>query len=164
MAAEDKNIAPTPAALPKWANEQDGWCRIIVGDVLRTRLQPTDLDIEGYLKLLLAEKKLSQEVFEVVAKIEEKQLGGNPLDPVRLNSLKITDGVNALKLGTEIEFAQGLTVIFGENGSGKSGFVRVLKRAAGVRTAEDILHNVRTDKKPKPSATFSVTTGTASQS
>jgi energy-coupling factor transporter ATP-binding protein EcfA2 len=60
-------------------------------------------------------------------------------------------------------FAPGVTVIFGENGSGKSGFVRVLKRAAGLRTAEDILHNVRADTKPTPSAGFTVTVGTAGQ-
>jgi len=39
----------------------------------------------------------------------------------------------------------------------------VLKRAAGVRTAEDILHNVRSDRRPTPSASFDVTVGTVSQ-
>jgi len=113
--------------------------------------------------LLLSEKKLSPEPFEAVAKIEEKELVGNSLDPVRLDSLKVGDGVNALKVGAQIDFAPGVTVIFGENGSGKSGFVRVLKRAAGLRTAEDILHNVRADTKPTPSAGFTVTVGTAGQ-
>jgi energy-coupling factor transporter ATP-binding protein EcfA2 len=111
----------------------------------------------------LSEKKLSPEPFEAVAKIEEKELVGNSLDPVRLDSLKVGDGVNALKVGAQIDFAPGVTVIFGENGSGKSGFVRVLKRAAGLRTAEDILHNVRADTKPTPSAGFTVTVGTAGQ-
>ena len=76
-------------------------------------------------------------------RIEEKELDANPLEPVCLDSLKIEDGVNALKRGAEFVFAPGVTVIFGENGAGNSGFVRVLKRAAGVRTAEDILPNVR---------------------
>jgi energy-coupling factor transporter ATP-binding protein EcfA2 len=151
------------ALLPRWANDQDGWSRAIAGDVLKNRTQPSDLDIDRYLKLLLSEKKLSPEPFEVVPKIEEKQLAGNPLDPVRVDSLKIGDGVNALKPGAQIDFAPGVTVIFGENGSGKSGFVRVLKRAAGLRTAEDILHNVRADAKPTPSAGFTVTVGTTGQ-
>lgn len=156
-----EGTAPAPRALlPKWANEQDGWCRTIAGDVLKSRVQPADLDIDRYLRLLLSEKKLSEEAFEAVAKIEEKQLAGNPLEAVRLDSLKVGDGVNALKSGTQIDFAPGVTVIFGENGSGKSGFVRVLKRAAGVRTAEDILHNVRGDKRASPSGTFTVTVGT----
>lgn len=151
------------ALLPRWANDQDGWCRAIAGDVLKNRTQPSNLDIDRYLKLLLSEKKLSPDPFEAVPKIEEKELAGNPLDPVRLDSLKVGDGVNALKPGAQIDFAPGVTVIFGENGSGKSGFVRVLKRAAGLRTAEDILHNVRTDTKPTPSAVFTVAVGTAGQ-
>jgi energy-coupling factor transporter ATP-binding protein EcfA2 len=151
------------ALLPRWANDQDGWSRTIAGDVLKNRVQPSDLDIGRYLKLLLSEKKLSAEAFQAISKIEEKQLAGNPLDAVRLDSLKVGDGVNALKPGAQIDFAPGVTVIFGENGSGKSGFVRILKRAAGLRTAEDILHNVRVDKRPTPSGSFTVTVGTTAQ-
>ena len=141
---------PGQALLPSWANDQDGWCRSIASDVLRHLVQPADADIDGYLKTLLAEKKLSDEAYEAVPKIEEKQLFADSLEAVRVDSLTVGDGVNALKTGVQIEFASGVTVIFGENGSGKSGFVRILKRAAGVRTGEDILHNVRGDKKPTP--------------
>src|SRR5262249_31029924 len=147
--------------LPVWANSQDGWCRTLAADVLNTRVQPSDVGIDRYLKLLLAEKKLSGETFEPVPKIEEKQADGNPLDPIRLDSVKVGDGVNALRAGAQIEFAAAVTVVFGENGSGKSGFVRVLKRAAGVRTAEDILHNVRSERRPTPSASSTVTVGRA---
>src|ERR1035438_3553329 len=151
------------ALLPRWANAQDGWARTIACDVLKNRVQPSDLDIDAYLKLLLSEKKLSDEPFQPIPKIEEKQIDGNPLEAVRVDSLTVGDGVNALKPGAQIDFASGVTVIFGENGSGKSGFVRVLKRAAGVRTAEDILPNVRTDKRPSPSGTFAVTVGATGQ-
>jgi len=159
-----KNTSPGLALLPRWANGQDGWVRAIVTDVLANRIQASNTDIDRYLKLLLAEKKLSAEQFEPVPQLEEKELDTAPLDPVKLDSLKIGDGINALKAGAQIDFAPGVTVIFGENGSGKSGFVRVLKRAAGLRTAEDILHNVRTGQKPSPSATFEVTIGSASRS
>ena len=145
--------------LPKWANAQDGWCRAIAADVLKNGVQASDLDIDRYLKQCLSEKRLSQEPLEDVPKIEEQQPDTSPLDSVRVDAVTIGDGVNALKPGAQIDFASGVTVIFGENGSGKSGFVRVLKRAAGVRTAEDILHNVRADKRPTPSATFTVTVG-----
>jgi energy-coupling factor transporter ATP-binding protein EcfA2 len=152
----------SPGLLPQWANQQDGWARAIVSDVLKSRAQPSDLDIDRYVKLLFSEKKLLAEPFQAVPKIEEKQLDGKPLEAVRVDSLTIGEGVNALKPGATIDFAPGVTVIFGENGSGKSGFVRVLKRAAGVRTAEEILHNVRGDKKPTPNASFTVTVGTTS--
>jgi energy-coupling factor transporter ATP-binding protein EcfA2 len=161
---ETKAVQGPPAILPKWANDQDGWCRTIAADVLKSRMAPAQTDIDLYLKLLLSEKKLSADTFETVPKIEEKQFDKSPLEAVRLDAIKLGDGINALKAGAEIDFASGVTVIFGENGSGKSGFVRVLKRVAGVRTAEDILHNVRTGKRPTPTATFTVTTGSASRS
>jgi energy-coupling factor transporter ATP-binding protein EcfA2 len=154
---------PSHALLPPWANSQDGWCRAITADVLKNRIQPSDADIDRYLNLLLAEKALSDDNFEALPAIEEKQVDGNPLDAVRIDKLTIGEGINALKEGVEIEFASAVTVVFGENGSGKSGFVRVLKRAAGVRGAEEILHNVRSDKKPTPSASFMVTVGTTGQ-
>jgi hypothetical protein len=158
--SQSENLRPIPALLPRWANAQDGWCRAITVDILNTKCRPSDLDIDRYLKVLLSEKKLSEARFQSVPRIEETHLLGNALDPVRLDSLKIVQGVNALKPGTQIDFASGVTVIFGENGSGKSGFVRVLKRAAGVRTAEEILRNIHVGKATSPSAIFTVTVGT----
>lgn len=149
--------------LPRWANNQDGWIRAIVQDVLKTKVLPSDLDIDRYLKLLLSEKKLSEDHFPVVPAIEEKQPDNNAPQAVSLVSLMVEEGVNALKSGAQIDFAPGVIVIFGENGTGKSGFVRVLKRAAGVRTAEDILHNVRADTHATPSARFKITVGSVGQ-
>lgn len=57
---------------------------------------------------------------------------------------------NALASDQRIEFeAAGLTVIYGDNGSGKSGYARVLKRACRARdTGETILPDVNS---PAPS-------------
>jgi AAA domain len=148
------------ALLPRWANNNDGWVRRIVDDVLKSGTRPRDLDIYNYLKILLAEKNLSDEPFQTVPKIEEGAIPGSRVEAVRLDSLEVGDGVNALKPGTKITFAPGVTVIFGENGSGKSGFVRILKRAAGVRTAEEILHNVHSNKRRLPSGTFEISVDT----
>lgn len=154
--------APLPALLPRWANTQDSWVRAVVGDLLRSRLQASDVDIDRYMQLLLAEKKLSDEPFDTVPRLEEQEVDAAEPEAVRLDSLVIEDGINALKAGGRIDFAAGVTVIFGENGSGKSGFVRVIKRAAGLRIAEDILHNVRVAEKHSPRATFGVTVGSSS--
>ena len=163
MSAQPNSRESAQSQLPRWANGQDSWARAIAGDILKNRVQCAESDIDRYLKVLLAEKKLSDDPFEAIAKIEEKQFDGNPLDPVRLDSLKIGDGINALKPGVQIDFAPGVTVVFGENGSGKSGFVRVLKRAAGVRSAEEVLPNVRAGHRVPPSATFNVTVGAAAK-
>jgi hypothetical protein len=151
------------ALLPRWANNHDGWCRTIVADILKSGCSAANADIDRYLKLLLSEKKLSDDAVEEVPKIEEKEVDANPLEPVCLDSLLIEDGVNAIRPGVEMTFAPSITIVFGENGAGKSGFVRVLKRAAGVRTAEDILPNVLASASMKPSGTFTVTVAKAQQ-
>lgn len=63
-----------------------------------------------------------------------------------LKSLRHESGVNALERGATIPFHPKLTVVYGKNGSGKSGFVRILKRIAGSRTQEEVWQNVHSAK------------------
>ncbi|WP_296142593.1 AAA family ATPase [uncultured Flavobacterium sp.] len=62
-----------------------------------------------------------------------------------LKELKNVEGVNALIEGQIIEFSQFLTIIYGANGSGKSGYIRLLKRIFYSKSPEEILPNVHID-------------------
>ncbi|MDP3111382.1 MAG: AAA family ATPase [Thermodesulfovibrionales bacterium] len=65
-----------------------------------------------------------------------------PID-LRLAAIKDLQGINALAPKKPLEFGEGnLTIIYGLNGSGKSGYVRVLKHACGARHVGKILSNV----------------------
>lgn len=61
-----------------------------------------------------------------------------------LKDLHALKNVNAIPDGSSLTFGHsGLTVIYGENGSGKSGYARVLKKACNARdTKEKLLPNV----------------------
>ncbi|MGC2718209.1 MAG: ATP-binding protein [Candidatus Acidiferrales bacterium] len=59
-----------------------------------------------------------------------------------LTQLRDLKNVNALVEGQAIEFNPKLTIVFGENACGKTGYVRVLKKAAAVRTSEVVLPDV----------------------
>src|SRR5262245_32151470 len=61
---------------------------------------------------------------------------------VALTSLTHESGVNALANGQTIEFGPALTVVYGANAAGKSGYTRILKRACRARGAEEVLGNV----------------------
>ena len=52
------------------------------------------------------------------------------------------EGVNALIENQMLEFSPNLTIIYGANGSGKSGYVRLLKKSFYSKSPEDILPNV----------------------
>jgi hypothetical protein len=60
---------------------------------------------------------------------------------VILKSLRDLKNVNAIGQDQRINFgAQGLTVIFGENAAGKSGYSRVLKKACRARGEPEIIY------------------------
>lgn len=59
-----------------------------------------------------------------------------------LQSIKNLTNVNALASGQEIKIGPNLTVIYGNNGSGKSGYVRLLNNVFPSRGDKEILPNV----------------------
>ncbi len=81
---------------------------------------------------------------------------------VRLTQISDVANVNAITSSKPLAFGDsGLTIIYGDNGSGKSGYVRILKSVCHVRKADPkILPNVFTaDEKKIPSANISFKTG-----
>jgi len=60
---------------------------------------------------------------------------------VELHAIKNMQNVNAVATNQRLSFGpSGLTVIYGDNGSGKSGYSRVLKRACRARDQAEPIH------------------------
>jgi len=81
---------------------------------------------------------------------------------VKLGSLKDLVGVNALASGEELSFCEkGITVVYGDNASGKSGYARLLKSIVGARQCDEILTDVfASDPPPEQHAEVSYVVGT----
>jgi ABC-type multidrug transport system ATPase subunit len=62
--------------------------------------------------------------------------------PVSLLSIFHQRGVNALAEDQTLKFSPGLTIVYGDNGAGKTGYIRILKSACRARGQEKILGNV----------------------
>ncbi|MGD0222212.1 MAG: AAA family ATPase [Terriglobia bacterium] len=83
---------------------------------------------------------------------------------LRLNSIFDLKGVNALAPRKPLEFGDApLTVVYGPNRSGKSGYVRVLKQACGARKAGPLHGNAFNNATQVPTCKFSYTSGTESK-
>ena len=81
-------------------------------------------------------------------------------DAVRLTRLTHQRGVNALAPNQTIEFGPNLTIVYGDNGAGKSGYARILKRACRARGSDPILGNVTSGAPPPvPSALIRYSVG-----
>ena len=62
---------------------------------------------------------------------------------LRLKAIKDVVGINALSPRKALEFGtQSLTIIYGINGAGKSGYMRLLKHVCGARAPGRLLGNV----------------------
>ena len=133
------------ALLIEWANGQDHWVRKIVDEVIKTRSLLSDEHVTAIYELFLREKKLAQGDPPNVERLSSSRLSVTTAMALRLVSLEHIENVNALTPDQEMKFHERLTVCFGENGSGKTGYVRILKQAAGVRTAQPVLRNIRAD-------------------
>lgn len=77
---------------------------------------------------------------------------------LRLCSIGNIIGINALAPRRPLEFGKGnLTVIYGNNGSGKSGYVRILKHACGSRHPGELYKNVYCPPAAKQGCTITYT-------
>jgi energy-coupling factor transporter ATP-binding protein EcfA2 len=69
-------------------------------------------------------------------------------EAVKLTSVFHDRGVNALAEGQTLRFGPSMTVVYGDNGAGKTGYTRILKNACRARGRELILGNVTSGVAP----------------
>ena len=130
------------ALLVDWANEQDHWVRALAGAVLESRSALNANVTDELYEVLLNEKNLVEGQPITVAPLECDLEAGEAEQSLRLTRLSEVANVNALAADQKITFNPRMTVLYGENGTGKTGYVRVLKQLASVRTAEPILPDI----------------------
>ncbi|MCL4309667.1 MAG: AAA family ATPase [Actinobacteria bacterium] len=66
-------------------------------------------------------------------------------DTITLEKIKHVKGVNALIPGQSIQFSSACTIIYGMNGTGKSGYFRIIHELAGGEQTKSILDNIHQD-------------------
>lgn len=133
------------ADLVTWAEKRPAWQtdalrRLVIGETL------DDQAIAELTELCLdptrAHTPISQS--HVVAET-------SAAEPISLVSIKNPTAINALASQQELSFESfGLTVIYGDNGSGKSGYVRILKHACRSRDEKFAIHRDLEDKTDTP--------------
>lgn len=79
---------------------------------------------------------------------------------VALDSIFHHKGVNALAESQSLKFGPQLTLVYGDNGAGKTGYIRILKSACRARGQERILGNVVSGSTPiKPAVAIKYRVG-----
>lgn len=134
--------ATTASLLVDWANQQDPWVQTIARRVLETGSALANDELAALYQQFLIEKQLQNGTPVIVEPLGVPANEAGVGKSLRLVKLRDAQYVNALAAGQTLTFNPKLTIIFGENAAGKTGYVRILKRAANARTKEPILHNL----------------------
>lgn len=131
--------------IASWLNLRPDWLRVLAAHIL-----VADADvafIDSLAADLVAKKKLSPPASFTAKDLPTSASTGAHVDLLSIGELV---NVNALADGGSLAFgASGLTVIYGDNGSGKSGFARLVKDAVGARHQQEILPNAFNPSAPK---------------
>ncbi len=137
MSIIDSIITWANADLPDW--QREAVRRLLTQESLSSEDHEHlyDLCKKGH-SLLEADKELP-----VPGKLKKEEILGtsDASQAIILKRIQGIKNVNAIPDNSELYFAhKGLTVIYGENGAGKSGYARILKKACFARHDKEIIH------------------------
>lgn len=133
--------------LLEWSHERPTWQR----DALRRLVLNGELsedDIRELTEICKSAYGLAdqQDIAPLANEhVPEKAAGSAP---VALDSIFHHRGVNALAEDQTLRLAPSLTVVYGDNAAGKTGYIRILKSACRARGQETILGNVVSGSTP----------------
>lgn len=148
------------ADLHEWISGRPTWqlhavVRLMRGDVSAD-------DIRELADLAIDEVINGRQHPEDLLSSDQLVLPANDEQPVRLSSISDVRDVNRLATGQTLEFADsGITVVYGTNGAGKSGYARILRQVCRVRgTVGQVLPDVfASGTERSPSATIALKRG-----
>ncbi|MBS1848154.1 MAG: AAA family ATPase, partial [Actinobacteria bacterium] len=131
----------------EWAATRPLWQQEVLAELADGR-EFTDADLES-----LADRVAAATGTATAAGSSTLSIRHGTADQVQLVELGSLNCVNALIDGETLTFGgDGLTIIYGDNGSGKSGYARLLKNMIKTRHEEVVLANVFEDGGDTPSA------------
>lgn len=139
--------APTEA-LFKFINSRPEWEQDAIRR-LYSQGELTENDYQEIYDLFRLENKLPPKenaYSQPAVVLDSKNLPerANTKEPLVLKKIYGVENVARLATGQTINVGANLTLIYGDNGAGKSGYTRILKKACGARSsAEAILANVK---------------------
>lgn len=118
-----------------WVKTKPPFWQIAVDRLIRNN-RLTEADISELKEICKTELELSNFNYEEVdfEKLEDFTEESTNNENVILSKITNIDNINALSKTSELEFApKGLTIVYGDNGSGKSSYVSILKHSCNTR-------------------------------
>jgi hypothetical protein len=150
-------VQDVPSEILDWSKDRPGWQR----DALRRLFSAGEIgqeELDELVHLCKAARGLAEPLSPKPLAREHLATMDASSDAVSLVSLVHHKGANALAAEQTITFGTHLTIVYGPNAAGKSGYARILKQACRSRSSERILGNVLSGAAP---ASYKLRSGSA---
>ena len=153
---------PLKNQIIEWLKIQPYWLQYSANHLLEDSMVVNQIIDNAYifLKQDIGVEIISEErapiIFNEIIKVND--IISNTLT---LNTIHSIENVNALESGQSIDINKNLTIIYGNNGSGKSGYIRMLNNAFNTRGDKTLIGNVfnsENNGEPKCKFIFQTTT------
>ncbi|WP_027555926.1 AAA family ATPase [Bradyrhizobium sp. Cp5.3] len=144
-------------ALDAWGKQLSAWQRFIIAQAT-SKGRLSDEQVGKTYRLFLNAYDLGATPEQSSAPpVLSARPGGDECKPLNLVRVDTLQGINALPVGSALTFDPNLTVIYGRNGAGKSGFARLFANACFSRHKPKIVPNIYANgRSADPAASFHV--------
>lgn len=125
--------------ITKWLMQRPAWQQ----ESVERQLEKGDLSDSDIDEIASKLKSSTGSISSASPTFSGLQSVGQNSEALRLVSIGDIQGIESLKPFRPLDFGEGnLSVIYGHNGSGKSGYTRILRRVCGHPRAEQLRPNI----------------------
>lgn len=137
--------------IEQWLNRQHEWMQVAAHRLLASE-SITDDSVNEFVAIIK-----NSENPQTTLQTYPKENGAVKVS-LRLDSIGPVVGIDAISPRTPLGFGDGnLAIIYGANGSGKSGYTRIITKACGKPHGVELKPNVYEDEPAKQECTFKYT-------
>ena len=145
IAEVEQKVETLETEVKKFATGFPYWAKFLAEKILSGNIV-TDNDIDTSYSYLLEHLTLKEATEKPeISIVYNTANAGNYKADLLLTKLENVEGVNALTENQTIEFSPNLTIVYGANGSGKSGYIRLFKNVFYSKAPETILSNIHVE-------------------
>ena len=138
----------------EWTSNLGDWSKILVDYIVRKEDSLTDQERKEIFDYFLQSIGFKRNLPPL--NITKPTYCANPKE-IYLTSLSNVKGVNKLADNQIVEFSKNLTVVYGENASGKTGYGRILKSLGFSYEIENIIYSDINSSQVQQTATIEYT-------
>ncbi len=147
-------MEPIVNKIIEWLKDQEYWKQYVGYNILCENSDNEDFIKKSYKYYLKAVGLNSEDVEEELLNYDALQIINDFVQDFKLCKIANVVGVNNLKANQTLPIGENLTIVYGENGAGKSGYIRLLNNAFVSKGDKEIIPNVYSDENCSPNAEF----------